>query len=993
MLIHNADITGSLLVNGTGYNTGSFSGSFIGTVAGTTATASYVEYNNVANKPALVSGSSQITYSGLTGIPSGIVSGSSQVTYSGLTGIPSGIVSGSSQVTYSGLSGIPSGIVSGSSQVTYSGLTGIPSGIVSGSSQVTYSGLSGIPSGILSGSAQIAAFGYATTGSNGFNGNQSITGSLTVTGQVVAQTLNVQQVTSSIVFSSGSNIFGNSLANTQQFTGSLQVTGSSHYLLGNVGIGTTSPNVPLEIQADSGGTAIRIKARAAANSGTLRFFNNASSTQLAKVESSDNSFEIGSLNNVFAAFLTNATERMRITADGDINITGRTDRTILNVGNSSTIPNNAAGRGNIVSNGSSSAIIQLLVNSTEKGYFFHGGTDSELWNTANGYLRFGTNNTERIRITSGGNVLIGTTTDDGSRLRVNGVISISPITSAPTWDTSTRIWMEDFFGSRYDGFQHRFDVGSSRTQALLINSSGAATFSSSVAANSLLVERAASRNMLGISTVSLPTSGDEEGVAVIKTNSTLWQLSTVGYAVDSKGVRFYNNGGVGYTAFEVAQAGGTRFIVNGVGNVGIGTNNPDTNSRLDVNGQAFVARLALYNNNGTPSLGTSPMLYSPASGNLAISTNTSERLRITHDGYVGIGTTSPANYLTIGTNTAGDSNPYSMSILRNGTTVSPGTWLSTPAINVTDIAGDGPSSVSNTNAILQLNLPRVGDVDTFANNAFFINCVNDNGSAFVVTGRRNVGIGTTNPTSKLTIAPPNVTNASTIEFTNTDNAVISSHFNLVLAVNNTNAVAGRAIAFAKGGKGYGDQASTMMTILADSGNVLIGTTSDNGSRLQVSGAVSITPSSSLPYENIGSNPFIRRYVFNNGNMNAGQRIRLSNTTNLAGRSSAMFFIKVHQNQLISDSEANHAYAIFSFRVRIGASGGTPTIQGLTTIASYGWNPSTEFTFTGSSGGVFTLDFAQNTGFNLATMVIDMEILGAGEGAAHTFNSTFTQSTI
>ena len=170
MLIHNADITGSLLVNGTGFNTGSFSGSFTGIVAGTTATASYVEYNSVANKPALVSGSSQITYSGLTGIPSGIVSGSSQVTYSGLTGIPSGIVSGS---------------------------------------------------------AQVASFGiFATTGSNGFNGSQSITGSLTVTGQVVAQTLNVQQVTSSIVYSSGSNIFGNSLANTQQFTGSVGVTGS-----------------------------------------------------------------------------------------------------------------------------------------------------------------------------------------------------------------------------------------------------------------------------------------------------------------------------------------------------------------------------------------------------------------------------------------------------------------------------------------------------------------------------------------------------------------------------------------------------------------------------------------------------------------------------------------------------------------------------------------------------------------------------------------------
>ena len=68
---------------------------------------------------------------------------------------------------------------------------------------------------------------YATTGSNSFRATQSITGSLTVTGQIVAQTLNVQQVTSSIVFSSGSNTFGCDLNSRQTFTGSMFVTGSS----------------------------------------------------------------------------------------------------------------------------------------------------------------------------------------------------------------------------------------------------------------------------------------------------------------------------------------------------------------------------------------------------------------------------------------------------------------------------------------------------------------------------------------------------------------------------------------------------------------------------------------------------------------------------------------------------------------------------------------------------------------------------------------------
>jgi hypothetical protein len=48
-------VTGSLTVTGT----------ITGTVAGTTATASYVEYTNVANKPALISGSAQIASFGI----------------------------------------------------------------------------------------------------------------------------------------------------------------------------------------------------------------------------------------------------------------------------------------------------------------------------------------------------------------------------------------------------------------------------------------------------------------------------------------------------------------------------------------------------------------------------------------------------------------------------------------------------------------------------------------------------------------------------------------------------------------------------------------------------------------------------------------------------------------------------------------------------------------------------------------------------------------
>jgi hypothetical protein len=54
----------------------------------------------------------------------GVISGSAQVTFGSLTGIPSGIVSGSSQITFGSISSIPSGLVSGSSQISLTSTTG-----------------------------------------------------------------------------------------------------------------------------------------------------------------------------------------------------------------------------------------------------------------------------------------------------------------------------------------------------------------------------------------------------------------------------------------------------------------------------------------------------------------------------------------------------------------------------------------------------------------------------------------------------------------------------------------------------------------------------------------------------------------------------------------------------------------------------------------------------------------------------------------------------
>jgi len=70
---------------------------------------------------------------------------------------------------------------------------------------------------------------YAATASSAdsfFVRNNITASNILASGTVTAQTLVVQTITSSVVYSSGSNIFGNSLSDTQILTGSVTVTGS-----------------------------------------------------------------------------------------------------------------------------------------------------------------------------------------------------------------------------------------------------------------------------------------------------------------------------------------------------------------------------------------------------------------------------------------------------------------------------------------------------------------------------------------------------------------------------------------------------------------------------------------------------------------------------------------------------------------------------------------------------------------------------------------------
>lgn len=289
----------------------------------------------------------------------------------------------------------------------------------------------------------------------------------------------------------------------------------------------------------------------------------------------------------------------------------------------------------------------------------------------------------RLRITSGGNVLINSTTDNGARLQVSGTATVSSSVTASIFDSTSNAFR--FNGSNalslvtlssqsvvkinaagYWGSQ----IVGANDQGLLINNTGAATFSSSVtiAASTFLnwgVRGGISQD--GSFNFNWSTNGvanafhlqSATGNVGIGTTNPIYTLHAKAASGSTTGLRLESSGGT--TNFDILSSEGDgnaylyqrsnygiligtnntlRMTITAGGNVGIGTGSPDANSRLDVNGQTFVGHLAIYNNNGTPSLGTSPMLYSPASGTIAISTNVAERMRITSGGNVLIGTTT-----------------------------------------------------------------------------------------------------------------------------------------------------------------------------------------------------------------------------------------------------------------------------------------------------------------------------------------------------------------
>jgi hypothetical protein len=402
------------------------------------------------------------------------------------------------------------------------------------------------------------------------------------------------------------------------------------------------------------------------------------------------------------AIISGASSRIRLT---DTNITNASFNTLLfeasaqnkfSLGVNSTTSQNYAitidGTNQNVGIGTTSPSVKLDVNgkiysSTEVQ------ANNAVINTTSGYATFGSNSSavglrvgrdaffDDIIINTGGNVSIGTTSDPGFKLNVNGtgrfsgrllINSTTNYSALQNTNTSGNIYwgIDNSTGSDFTGVSYARFIYSEGAYPLItyvngaermrIASTGAATFSSSVTAGGSFISSMGNNAVIfsstaattGHQTMSLANSGAQ---LVMGINN-----STGSFGTNSIAYASFITTGLGSTPLQLGTNSTMRMTITAGGDVGIGTNSPTAALDVNGNGNTLVGNFnyssngtyVRWQNNGTSfgDIGSGSSLVSGGATNdfaiharstfnMVFSTNFTERMRIFSGGNVHVGPT------------------------------------------------------------------------------------------------------------------------------------------------------------------------------------------------------------------------------------------------------------------------------------------------------------------------------------------------------------------
>jgi len=226
----------------------------------------------------------------------------------------------------------------------------------------------------------------------------------------------------------GGGITGSGTTNfVAKFTGASSIGNSQLFDNGtNVGINTLTPTSKLEVISNNTTPYVITNTLA---SGAISFFanngvtNNIAGTLRLDAMGADASLAAATISSVWtgsaSSALTfgtrnaasNVIERFRVAPTGELLVGGT-----LN-------PYSAVNRGNLTITGTSTQILAFTNGTSATAYMYYNGTNLEIQSNSGAVLTY-TNSTVRQTITSGGNVLINTTTDSGQLLQVAGTARI-----------------------------------------------------------------------------------------------------------------------------------------------------------------------------------------------------------------------------------------------------------------------------------------------------------------------------------------------------------------------------------------------------------------------------------------------------------------------------------------------------------------------------------------------------------------------------------------